>query len=36
MVNKDIVENLCVSIRGYIKELKDAEDIDWDKFMKDN
>ena len=36
MVNKEIIENLCVSIRGYLKELADAQDIEWKKFVKDN
>lgn len=36
MVNKEIIESLCTSINGYLRELKDAEDIDWNKFIKDN
>ena len=35
MVDKEIIENLCVSIRGYLKELMDAQDIEWEKFVKD-
>jgi len=33
MVERELVENLCVSIRGYINELNDARDIDWKKFI---
>jgi len=36
MVDKEIIENLCISIRGYLKELMDAQDIEWEKFVKDN
>ena len=36
MVDKEIIENLCISIRGYLTELTHAQDIDWDKFVKDN
>jgi len=27
-VDKEIIENLCISIRGYLKELMDAQDIE--------
>ena len=36
MVDKEIIENLCISIRGYLKELMDAQDIEWERFVKDN
>lgn len=36
MVDKEIIENLCTSIRTNLRELSDAQDIDWDKFVKDN
>lgn len=36
MVDKEVFENLCVSIRGYTKELRDAQDIDWQTFVQDN
>jgi len=29
MVDKEVFDNLCVSIRRYIKELGDAQDIDF-------
>ena len=36
MVDKEILDNLCVSIRGYLQELYEAQDIDWHKFIQDN
>jgi len=36
MVDKEILDNLCVSIRGYLHELYEAQDIDWHKFVQDN
>jgi len=36
MVDKEVIESLCISIRGSLKELSDAQDIDWNKFVKDN
>ena len=36
MVDKEILENLVVSIQKYLKELKDANDIDWETFVQDN
>jgi uncharacterized protein YutE (UPF0331/DUF86 family) len=36
MVDKEILDNLCVSIRGYLRELYEAQDIDWHKFIRDN
>ena len=36
MVDKKLIEILCASIRVYLKELKEAKDIDWNKFLKDN
>lgn len=36
MVDKEVFDNLCVSIRRYIKELRDAQDIDWQTFIQDN
>lgn len=36
MVDKEILDNLCVSIRGYLNELYEARDIDWNKFVQDN
>lgn len=36
MVNKEVLDNLCVSIRGYLRELRQAQDIDWQTFVEDN
>ena len=36
MVDKEIFDNLCISIRGYLQELYAAGDIDWQKFTHDN
>lgn len=36
MVDKEVFENLCVSLRGYLQELYAAQDIDWQKFVQDN
>lgn len=36
MVDKEVIESLCISIRRSLKELSDAQDIDWNKFVKDN
>ena len=36
MVDKEVIESLCISIRRNLKELSDAQDIDWNKFVKDN
>jgi len=36
MVDKEVIESLCISVRGSLKELSDAQDIDWNKFVKDN
>ena len=37
MVDKEIIENLCISIRGYLKELMDAQNIERKKwsFLRD-
>lgn len=36
MVNQEIIENLCISIRGYLEELNNAQDINWNKYLRDN
>jgi len=36
MVDREILDNLVVSIRKYLKELQDADDIDWETFVQDN
>jgi len=36
MVDREVIEGLCISLEGYLRELKDAHDIDWNKFRKDN
>ena len=36
MVDKEVFENLSISIRGYLQELYAAQDIDWHKFTRDN
>ena len=36
MVDKEVIENQCISIRGYLQELYEAQDIDWHKFSQDN
>ena len=36
MVDKEIFDSLCISIRRYLQELYQAQDIDWQKFTQDN
>lgn len=36
MVERELFDNLCLSLQGYIKELQDAQDIDWQTFVQDN
>ncbi len=36
MVDREIIENLCSYIRSNLKELSNARDIDWKKFISDN
>jgi len=36
MVDKEVLDNLSVSIRSHLQELYEAQDIDWQKFIHDN
>lgn len=36
MVDKEIFDSLCSSIRGYLQELHNADDINWERFVQDN
>ena len=35
MVDRETFDNVCISIRGYLHELYQAQDIDWQKFTQD-
>ena len=36
MVDRVLVERILFQIDGYLKELRNADDIDWKKYQKDN